>query len=102
MAANDGRSYVFLSTFKKWNLGDQIGFETSEDNSGRKIVHKVWCKLCARHSNKIRKDLKGRSQREVDKYIAGTGFITKYTITRHFNSKTHGAAYFISFSFNII
>jgi hypothetical protein len=87
------RHSVLLSTFTGWDLCEKIGYITEKDALGRDIVTRVWCKLCAKHSEKIRKDVNGRTQQEVDKYITGSEFITKYTITRHLEkSKAHHAA----------
>ena len=33
--------------------------------------------------------LRGRSAKEILKYITGTDFVTKYTVMRHFESKSH-------------
>ena len=83
------RSSVLYSTFSKWNVSHVIGHTSEFDQLNREIVVKVWCKLCAKHSEKIRKELRGRSVGEVDKYINGTDFITKYTVTRHLRSQVH-------------
>lgn len=82
---------VQLCTFLKWNLGGVIGHKSSTDDSGRPIVTNVWCKLCARHADNIKKDprIRGQALTDIDKYIIGTNFITKHSVTRHLGSKSH-------------
>ena len=75
---------VQLSTFQGWSLGGKIGYKTAEVK-GRTYISLAWCKICARHSDKVLKDhrLKGNAKQEFLKFVEGTRFITKHTITRH-------------------
>ena len=77
-------NFVQLSTFKKWPTGSIIGYKTEEKDC-KMMVTEIWCKVCARHSDKIKKDsrLKGRILTEIDKYVTGTtgSFITKHSVT---------------------
>ncbi|ELT90404.1 hypothetical protein CAPTEDRAFT_202281 [Capitella teleta] len=73
-----------LKTFKKWGLGDVVGFEQERD----KVV-KVWCKTCARYSNQIRCELKGKALQDAERYIVGTSFVTKFSIQRHLGGNAH-------------
>lgn len=86
------KNSVQLSTFLNWNVGHIISHEVKNDSLGRATVTKIWCKLCARHSDKIHSEVKGRSREEIDSYIVGTQFITKHTVLRHLGSRTHSSA----------
>ena len=70
---------VALKTFELYGVSKDIGFKVNEDNQ----VVKIWCKTCARHSEKIRSRLKGKAYAE--KYIVGTNYVTKHNIFRHLN-----------------
>ena len=79
---------VQLSTFAKWTLGNDIGF-TTEIISGRNMVTRVWCKLCAKYLEKIITDrrIRGRAIHEVQVYARGTPSVTKHNVGRHLSSK---------------
>ena len=83
-------NYVQLSTFQKWNIGDVTGYKTQVIDSKNMVVL-VWCKTCARHVNEIRKDpkIRGTALREIDKYVMGTNYVTKWTVQRHLSSDSH-------------
>ena len=82
------------TTFLKWNIGPEIGIETEDKEDGRKLVTQVHCKLCSRHFEKIKKDsrIKGQAKKEIEKYVTGSRYITKWTVERHLTSKTHRIA----------
>ena len=92
MSSKQGNS-VQLSTFKKWPVGTVIGYKTNNINS-REMVTEVWCKLCARHAEKIKLDsrIKGKILSEVDRYVTGSKFVTKWTVLRHLESVQHKVA----------
>jgi len=60
---------VSVKTFKNYSTGGMIGFE--EDDG---LVVKMWCKLCARHSNKIwgHPPVKGVIAKDACAMIEGT------------------------------
>ena len=71
---------VKLSTFQRWSLGSVIGYKVQGDN-----VVQVYCKLCAKHSDKIlsSSSLKGKARLSAEKYISGSKFVSKHTVHRH-------------------
>ncbi|CAM1308543.1 Uncharacterised protein at_DN2367, partial [Pycnogonum litorale] len=52
----------------------------------------VYCKLCARHINKIRSKLRGKALKDVFRYVEGTNYVSKYTVARHLDGDSHAAA----------
>ena len=78
---------VLVKTFKKWEVEHVIG---NTVNDG--LVTKVWCKLCAKHSLKIRSEVRGQAACDIDQYITGTNYVSKHTIQRHLHSKVHATA----------
>ena len=79
---------VQKSTFLKWDLTHVIGYD-AEDRGGTLVINKVWCKVCAKHIANIIKDsrIRGLAQKETQKFVEGTSFITKHTVQRHLNSQ---------------
>ena len=71
---------VQFSTFLKWGVTDTIGHRT-ETQQGKVLVTEVWCKLCREHAVQIQLDsrLRGQAKKEIDKYVNGTSFVSKYT-----------------------
>ena len=41
---------VDLQTFKNWGKENIFGVKT-EEKDGRKLVHFIWCKICAAHKD---------------------------------------------------
>ena len=48
----------------------------------RKIVTKIWCKVCAKHKDKILNDpaLKGVAVTAAKAFISGTNSVTKHQV----------------------
>ena len=78
---------VSLKTFKNWGVENKIGYQIGGPTNSQ--VVKVWCKTCSKHQAKIKSDLKGKALRDIEKYIEGTTFVTKWNITRHLETKAH-------------
>eukprot|EP00117_Sycon_ciliatum_P008181 scpid79301/ scgid10997/ len=78
---------VQVSTFLSWNVGDSIGHDV-ERVGGKDMVTKVWCKLCAKHSDKIRSSsqLRGKALADMLKFVEGTNYVTKHAVTRHLSA----------------
>lgn len=76
------KTTVSLVTFKSWKVEHIFGYEVDADTNK---VCKVWCKCCAKYSEKIRRDnrLRGKAKEDVLKFVEGTTFITKWTVKRH-------------------
>jgi hypothetical protein len=55
-----------------------IGHKIVENN-----VSLVWCKVCTKHVHKIREGIRGKALNDLEKYIQGSGFVTKHTVFRH-------------------
>ncbi|XP_033632523.1 zinc finger protein 862-like [Asterias rubens] len=55
------------------------------------MVTKIWCKVCRTFINKIKEDtrIRGQAQKDIEAYVIGSAFVTKYTATRHLSSKAH-------------
>ena len=68
--SDEATNSVQLATFQGWNLGDDIGYKLELG----KVVE-VWCKICARHSEKILKDerIRGSAKQAAEKYITELG-----------------------------
>ena len=81
---------VQLSTFLNYNTGNLIGHKTITKD-GKEYVNFVWCKTCARHIEKIKKDsrVKGQIVKDIDSYVTGTNFVKRDSIQRHLASGTH-------------
>jgi hypothetical protein len=79
---------VQLNTFLNWNVAHNFGCDVKKQDDGKRIVHKVWCKLCAKYSDKITADprIRGKAKSDIMKFISGTNFVTKHTVTRHLAS----------------
>ena len=73
-----------LATFLSWKVQDSFGYETKRQD-GRALVSKVWCKSCSNFSDKIARDYRLRGQAKL-KFVEGTEFVTKHTVTRHLES----------------
>ena len=74
---------VRTKTFKNWGFST-IGFiEESGD------VVEVWCKTCSKHAAKICSQLKGKAALDINSFIEGTNFVTKFTLQRHLGSRAH-------------
>ena len=48
-------SSVELATSFTWDVSHVIGYE-AESIEGRELVCKAWCKLCSKHTDKVRCD----------------------------------------------
>lgn len=79
---------VQLSTFIKWQVDNVIGY-LSDRTEGKEIITKIWCKLCAKHYERVFADdrIKGAAKNELKTYVEGTHFVTKHNVTRHLASK---------------
>ena len=73
----DQKQSIRIETFARWNTGGQIG--TNVENG---IVKFVWCKTCAQYAQHVIKHVKGKAKDDIQKYICGTNFVTKYTVMR--------------------
>ena len=84
MAEGGGKS-VQLATFLRWNVADTFGFETKTESGGVEMVTKVWCKVCAKHVDALRRsmEIRGKAKEDAMKFVQGTTFVTKHTVTRH-------------------
>ena len=85
---------VQVSTFRNWTISASFGYETFEDGN-RTYVCQVYCKICAKHSDKLRGDFRtrGKAGDEIFKFVQATDFVSKWTLQRHLNhSKTHERA----------
>ena len=81
--AQKGNS-VSLKTFVKWNLTETFGYEQKDG-----LVVKVWCKTCAKHKDFILKNVWGKVAKDMETFVNGTAYVSKYTLLRHFESKVH-------------
>ena len=81
---------IELVTFKKWGKAGVIGHEVQEIN-GKSYVTKVWCKICAKHSNAIRECsfFRGSAKASLNAFISGTTAVTKYQVDRHLAGECH-------------
>ena len=90
MAEDDkiGGNSVQLTTFLKWSMGNDIGHIVNS-SSGRPMVTRVWCKLCAKYIDRITRDprIRGRAAKEAEVYAHGTSSVTKHNVSRHLSSK---------------
>ena len=83
---------VQLSTFLKWKIhdtvGGPIGFLSDKTEDGKEVISKIWCRICAKHYEKIFTDsrIKGAAKSELKTYVEGTTFITKHNANRHLSS----------------
>ena len=55
------------------------------------MVVNVWCKTCRENGDQIRMDVRvwRKVLNDIKKYIEGTDFVSKHTVTRHLESNTH-------------
>ena len=83
---------VELQTFLNWKK-PEIGFVVVEI-SKKSYVTKIWCKLCAKNSEKIkqRSSCKGSVKKSVEAFIIGTNVVTKYQVDRHLSGEIHKIA----------
>ena len=70
-----------LSTFLLWGK-EQIICYKSEEKGFRKIVAKIWCKVCGKHQNEILNDpiLKGVVATAAKVFISGANSVTKHHV----------------------
>ena len=68
-----------LSTFLSWGKEQIIGYK-SEEKDFRKIVTKIWCKVCVKHKVEILNNptLKGVAATAAKAFISGTNRVTNY------------------------
>lgn len=87
MATKPKQSSVQLATFLKWGF-ESFRYETTESD-GRINVTKIWCKVCEEHIDRIKADDKFRGQalKDIETFVKGSTFVTKYTAERHLGSK---------------
>jgi len=71
-----------LKVFLKWEFHSIFGYKLSTD---AEYIESVWCKACAKHSNKNLKpnEVKGVTEACSDNFINGTSFVTKHTVSRY-------------------
>ena len=83
---------VEISTFLNWKK-QEIGYNV-EEIGGKSYVVKIWCKVCARHGEKIRygPEFRGSVQSSVDAFITGTTSVTKFQVDRHLAGPFHKKA----------
>ena len=84
---------IEISTFKKWGLCQTFG-HTTEMRNERQMVISVWCKICAKNKSAVMQhpNCKGPIKTAVMRFIDGTNFVTKHTLTRHTISEGHRIA----------
>lgn len=81
---------VTEKTFLKWPTGGVLGYKTREGENGEKLIDVVWCRTCSKHVNKIKANSKQSGAADIDAFVQGTSFVTRYTILRHIDkSKGH-------------
>ena len=87
MAQADKKKWVTHKTWKTYKLSDVMGYEKTEAD-GTIFVSKVWCMSCKQFEKEIKRDpkVRGVACKEIDRYISGTSFVTKYTCKRHLES----------------
>jgi hypothetical protein len=82
---------VQLATFNRWGVSNYIGVVIQKEDDGRVVVSKVWRKTCSRHIAEIVKDpkIRGQARMEIQRYVEGTTFVTKHSVTRHMSSQVN-------------
>ena len=75
---------VSLQTFQTYETNNVIVYKTI-NMEGKIMVNFSWCKLCAKHKNKIYNNPKCKesAKKSAEVYIKGTNNITKWSIERH-------------------
>ena len=70
-----------LSTFISWGKESVIGHK-EEVIGSKTYVTQIWCKLCAKHKNDIRRDpsIKGAALVSIKAFTEGTNVVTKYQV----------------------
>ena len=74
---------VTIETFKKWGYENIFGVTTEVDsNTGRTMVKKVWCRLCAKYQKDIMNSslLKGQARSSARSFIEGTTSVSKFQV----------------------
>ena len=66
-----------LSTFLSWGKEQIIGYK-SEEKDFKKIVTKIWCKVCVKHKDEILNNstLKGVAATAAKAFTSGTNHVT--------------------------
>ena len=77
---------VEYSTFFSWGKSEIIGYEKTQEN-GKTFVTKVWCKICAKHKEKINKQLKGSAVTHAKAFVEGTNSVTKHQVSGFLSSR---------------
>ena len=72
---------VELNTFKSYGVDDVLGYKT-EEKDGRTYVNFVWCKVCARHEEGIKKhpNQRGNTKTAAMAFVKGTNVVTKHQV----------------------
>ena len=68
---------VELKTFKSYGVDEILGFKT-EEKDGQTYVNFIWCKVCARNEEGIKKhpNLRGNTKMSAMAFIKGTNVET--------------------------
>ena len=76
--------YFKLSTFNKWGVSNIIGFKTVE-REGTKCVNFVWCKICAKHENRVLDhNVRGAIKDAAETFVTGTSVVIKFNVSMSF------------------
>ena len=78
---------VSVNTFNNWNL-TSFKYESRKNEKNIDVVAKLYCISCAKHINSILRDrrFRGIAKKDVLKYVDGTIFISKHSVSRHLDS----------------
>ncbi|XP_057313455.1 uncharacterized protein LOC130654829 [Hydractinia symbiolongicarpus] len=80
-----------LLTFLRWGQNKVIWYKTSKV-SGRTRVIEIWCKLCAKHKEKISNGLKGAAVKAGRLFTEKTNVVIKHNFDRHLAGELHKLA----------
>lgn len=69
-----------ISTFTSWGREDTLGYHTKPEGN-KTLVNYIWCKLCAKHKDKITHRLKGAAINAAKAFTEGTNVVTKYNVS---------------------
>ena len=69
-----------------WGKQCVFGHETIENENKKRLVNFIWCKVCRKHEQSIRRhsDLKGQGLESALAMACGTNVITKYQVNVNF------------------
>ena len=78
---------VQYSTYLSWDVSESFEVDVAEVDH-RKIVTKIWCKSCRKHSAKICTDsrLRGQAKADCSTFADGSCNVVKQPVKRHLTS----------------